>query len=94
MIIDTIRPCLNPSFTLFSDMPGYEAPHGGTIPPDILVTNLRPDIFIVRRFLRKAMVFELTCPWDANVQRTERSHVFKEDKYAHKWLTYLVFLLF
>ena len=45
-------------------MPGFEAPHGGTIPPHILVTNLRPDLFIVNEAEKKA-VFELTCPWDS-----------------------------
>ena len=78
-IIGIIRPCLNPDYRLYSDLPGYGAPHGGTIPPHVLVTNLRPDIFIVNESLRKAIVFELTCPWDANVQR---SHAYKEDKYA------------
>ena len=28
---------------------------------------------------RKAIIFELTCPWDSDVQR---SHTFKEEKYA------------
>ena len=78
-LIKCIRPFLDPQFHLFSDMPGFEAPHGGTIPPNILVTNLRPDIFIVSESLKKAIVFELTCPWDANIQR---SHDFKEGKYA------------
>ena len=64
---------------LYSDLPGYEAPHGGTIPPDILVTNLRPDLFLVSMTKRKAIVFELTCPWDGNV---EQSHTYKEGKYA------------
>ena len=64
---------------LYSDMVGYQAPHGGTIPPHILVTNLRPDIFIVDEIARIAIVFELTCPWDNNV---ERSHTYKEEKYS------------
>ena len=78
-IIDIVRPALGPSFKLFSDMPGYEAPSGGTIPPHVLVTNLRPDIFIVSESLQRAIVFELTCPWDSNVSR---SHTYKEEKYA------------
>ena len=28
---------------------------------------------------REALVFELTCPWDSNI---ERSHTYKEEKYA------------
>ena len=78
-IIGFVRPLLDPAYRLYSDIPGFEAPHGGTIPPNILVTNLRPDIFIVSESLGKAIVFELTCPWDANVGR---SHDFKEGKYA------------
>ena len=78
-IIDTVRPKLIAGKQLFSDMPGHQAPHGGTIPPHILVTNLRPDIFIIDELKREAVVFELTCPWDTNV---DRSHSYKEDKYA------------
>ena len=60
-------------------MPGYQAPHGGTIPPHVLVTNLRPDLFIIDETLRIALVFELTCPWDSNI---DRSHSYKEEKYS------------
>ena len=60
-------------------MPGFQAPHGGTIPPDVLVTNLRPDMCIVDDSARMVVIFELTCPWDANI---ERSHSYKEEKYA------------
>ena len=65
--------------TLFSDMPGYQAPHGGTIPPHILVTAIKPDIVIVSSVSQEVIVFELTCPWDANLVR---SHNFKAEKYA------------
>ena len=78
-IIHIIRPALGPSFELFSDLPGFEAPHGGTIPPHILVTNLRPDLFIVSESLQRVILIELTCPWDSNVQR---SHAYKQEKYA------------
>ena len=78
-IIKAIRPLLDSSFALFSDIPGYEAPHGGTIPPHILVTNLRPDLFIVSESKSIALVFELTCPWDNNIKR---SHDYKEGIYA------------
>ena len=64
---------------LFSDMPGYQAPHGGTIPSNILATALKPDIFIFNERSEEAVVFELTCPWDRNIAR---SHSFKSVKYA------------
>ena len=79
LIISCVRPHLFDGMVLYSDMVGYQAPHGGTIPPHILVTNLRPDIFIVDEIARIAIVFELTCPWDNNV---ERSHTYKEEKYS------------
>ena len=78
-IINLVRDNLSDGFVLFSDLPGFQAAHGGTIPPHILVTNLRPDLFIVNEILRVAVVFELTCPWDNNVAR---SHAMKEEKYA------------
>ena len=77
--IEIIRPRLLEGFILYSDMPGSTAPHGGTIPPHILVTSLRPDVFIFNESTRTAIIFELTCPWDKNI---DRSHSFKEEKYA------------
>ena len=43
------------------------------------MTPLRPDIFLVDEIDRIAVLFELTCPWDTNI---ERSHTFKQEKYA------------
>ena len=77
--IDLIRPHLKDGMTLFSDMPGFQAPHGGTVPPHVLVTSLKPDIFIVNKLSEEVFVFELTCPWDRNIAR---SHSYKSEKYA------------
>ena len=78
-IISLVKPALLPNFYLYSDLPGFLAPGGGSIPPHVLVTNLKPDLFIVDDVSRTAILFELTCPWDSNI---ERSHAYKEDKYA------------
>ena len=78
-LINVIRPQLIDGMVLHSDMEGFQAPHGGTIPPRILVTSLKPDLFIFNEETRVAVVFELTCPWDNNI---ERSHNFKEEKYS------------
>ena len=78
-LIRLICPNLSTDAQLFSDLPGFLAPGGGSIPPHILVTNQKPDIFIINESLREAVVFELTCPWDDNISR---SHAFKEEKYA------------
>ena len=79
-IVALIRPMLAPGVRLYSDLPGYLAPGGGSIPPDIIVTNQKPDLFIINESTREIVIFELTCPWDGNV---ERSHTLKEEKYAH-----------
>ena len=78
-IISIVRPHLIAGRQLFSDLSGHQAPHGGTIPPHILVTNLRPDIFILDELKREVVILELTCPFDRNV---DRMHSYKEDKYA------------
>ena len=78
-LIGLIRPRLVEGMDLFSDLPGFLVPNGGSIPPHILVTNQRPDLFLVNESSREAIIFELTCPWDGNI---DRSHAFKEEKYA------------
>ena len=78
-VISLIRPHLAAGMHLFSDLPGFLAPNGGSIPPHVLVTNLRPDIFIFNESTREVIIFELTCPWDSNIAR---SHTYKEEKYA------------
>ena len=60
-------------------MPGYQAPHGGTIPPHVLVTALKPDIVLINERTEEVIVFELTCPWDSNIVR---SHTYKSEKYS------------
>ena len=49
------------------------------MPLVVFPTTSRPDICIVNEMLREVILFELTCPWGANIAR---SHAFKEDKYA------------
>ena len=78
-IYDFISPSLKADFELFADLEGLGAGNGGTIPPDILVTNQRPDLFLVNRQLRKVVLFELTVPWDSNI---ESSHDLKVRKYS------------
>ena len=70
---------LKDDYEMFTDLEGLDAGNGGTIPPDVLVTGQRPDIFLVSRRLRKVIIFELTVPWDANVVS---SHDLKVRKYA------------
>ena len=78
-IIHLIRPKLAPGAKLFSDLAGFLAPGGGSIPPHVLVTNQKPDIVIFNEALNEIIIFELMCPWDGNIAS---SHAFKEEKYA------------
>ena len=78
-IFDFIGPKVREGFEMFADLSGHGAGNGGTIPPDVLVTNQRPDIFLINRVLIKVILFELTVPWDMNING---SHDFKTRKYA------------
>ena len=78
-IVDLLSPSLKNGFELYADLDGFNAGNGGTIPPDVLVTNQRPDLFLINRQLRRVFLFELTVPWDSNV---ETSHDLKVRKYA------------
>ena len=72
-------------FSVFSDLPGLEAAGGGTIPPEICVTNLKPDIVILDKKKKELHIFELTFPLERYI---EERHLFKQNKYAH-FATYI-----
>ena len=78
-IVTTVRDNLQEGFALFSDLPGFQAPHGGVIPPHVLVTGFKPDLFIINEVSRVVIMLELTYPWDVNVVR---SHNYKQEKYS------------
>ena len=52
---------------------------GGTIPPNILPTSQRPDIFLYNASAKTAMIAELTVPFEQN---TDKAHSRKQNKYA------------
>ena len=78
-VFNFVRDGLRPGLNIFADLDGYGSGSGGTIPPDVLVTAQKPDLFIVDRENKKAIVFELTVPWDNNV---DTSHEYKQQKYT------------
>ena len=78
-IVTFINRKLRPGFVLYSDLRGFQSPNGGVIPPHVLVTPLRPDIFLINEGSREIVLFELTCPFERNI---DRSHTYKEEKYA------------
>ena len=53
---------------------------GGTIPPELTITQLKPDITIWDKQNSKFNIFELTCPLEENI---EKRHTEKSNKYAH-----------
>ena len=80
-ILHYIAKCLDSDkFTCYVDLPGHQTPAGGTFPPDVLVTNLKPDIVIIDKMKKSVSVFELTVPGE---QRLEIAHKLKFEKYQH-----------
>ena len=80
-IVNYVVNCLDTSkFTIFSDIEGHEAPGGGTVPPEVTVTNLKPDITIWDKVNNKFHIFELTVPLDVNISQRNTD---KSNKYAH-----------
>jgi hypothetical protein len=59
--------------------PEIDFGNGGTLPPDILVTSQRPDLVLINCQTGSIIIFELTCLWDSNV---DRSHEYKCNKYS------------
>ena len=66
-------------FKVYSDLPGWEAPGGGTIPSQLCVTNLKPDIVIVDEVKKILHIYELTVPLTMNI---DQRHNEKTQKYT------------
>ena len=52
--------------TIFADLNGWRV-NGGTVPPELTLTNQIPDLVIIDRSVTpaKVVLLELTVPWDA-----------------------------
>ena len=66
-------------FKVHSDITGYQTSNGGSLPPSLIVTTLKPDIVILDETKKEAFIFELTCPFEQNIHKR---HKQKADKYA------------
>ena len=53
---------------------------GGTLPPSLVVSNLKPDIVVIDKTKKTAEIFELTCPGE---HRIDISNKLKLEKYEH-----------
>ena len=63
---------------VYSDIPDHTVP-GGTLPPNILITSLKPDIVAVQDNNKSIMIIELTIPFEPNIRK---AHERKEMKYS------------
>ena len=68
------------AFQVYSDLPGYTTPAGGSVPADLLVTPLKPDLVIIDHKNKTVEIAELTVPFET---RLEISHKLKTEKYSH-----------
>ena len=72
--------CLDPNkFTIYSDLPGHTV-GAGSIPPEICITTQKPDIVILDKKQKIMHIFELTVPFEQNINQR---HLEKSNKYAH-----------
>ena len=67
-------------YTCYLDIPGHQHPAGGTLPPDVAVTLLKPDIVIIDKRKKSVAILELTCPAE---HRIPAANNLKMEKYAH-----------
>ena len=80
-VLKYIASCLDKEkYTCYVDVPGHQHPAGGTMPPDVAVTVLKPDIVIVDKRKKAVTILELTCPAE---HRISAAHNLKMEKYAH-----------
>ena len=64
----------------FVDIPNYNI-NGGTLPPNVIVTQQKPDIVIVDKNTtpHTVLLYELTCPFAINIMK---ANSYKKDKYS------------
>ena len=80
-IVSYVSSCIDRTrYECVTDLPGESLPGGGTISPNVTVTPLRPDIVITDKKEKKIYLFELTVPFELNIQKR---HQEKENKYSH-----------
>ena len=80
-VLNYILNCLDLTrYTCYVDIAGHQTPAGGTLPPNIIISTLRPDIVIVDDKKKEVKVFELTVPGE---MRINESHRLKSEKYQH-----------
>ena len=67
-------------FECYVDIPGKKTANEGTLPADIAITSSRPDIVIIDRNAKFVHIFELTVPFEMNI---DSAHLYKENRYGY-----------
>ena len=67
---------------IIADVPGYRLPDGGTIPPELVVTNKKPDIVLIDEKSKKVELFELTSCADS-VENISAAQTRKKIRYEN-----------
>ena len=93
-ITNTILQNKPSNLEVYSDISGLDI-NGGTIPPDILVTQSRPDLVLLNRDEKKICLLELTCSFErnaeaANLRKTLRYTTLKSDLEERGFQCFLV----
>ena len=83
-IVNFIVSNIDSKYKVYSDLPGWEAPGGGTIPPALCVTNLKPDIVIVDEHKKVMHIYELTCPLNMNIDNRNKEKTPKVHTLHHR----------
>ena len=65
-LLQTIMKSKNDQMTVYADLNGWRV-NGGTMPPDLVLTEQIPDLVIIDRSdtPAKVVLIELTVPWDS-----------------------------
>ena len=66
-LMTTIMSNKKEEVTVYADLAGWRI-NGGTIPPDLVLTDQKPDLVIIDRsdLPTKVILLELTVPWDSS----------------------------
>ena len=54
-------------YEVYIDLENAKFSENSTIPPNYIVTKQRPDIVIIDKNSSKMLLFELTCPFEMNI---------------------------
>ena len=67
-------------YEVYVDIAGHQTAALGTLPPDIIVSPLKPDCVVVDRANKEITLFELTCP---GMTQLDSANKRKAEKYQH-----------